>query len=41
MGGLVGTVSAPAFYGTSLVSNPDICKKYKTVDISKGVAYTI
>jgi hypothetical protein len=36
MGGYVG--SAPACYGSSLVSNPDISQKYKIGDISKGVA---
>jgi hypothetical protein len=30
--------SAPAGYGSSLVSNPDISQKYKMGDISKGVA---
>ncbi len=29
---------APACYGSSLGSNPDISKKYKIVDISKGMA---
>jgi hypothetical protein len=33
-GGLVG--SAPACYGNSLGSNPDISQKYKMNDISKG-----
>ncbi len=31
-------VSAPACYGSSLGSNPDIPQKYKMGDISKGVA---
>jgi hypothetical protein len=31
-------VSAPAYYGSSLGSNPDISQKYKMGDISKGVA---
>jgi hypothetical protein len=38
MGGSVG--SAPACYGSSLGSNPDISQKYKMGDISKGVANT-
>ncbi len=36
MGGQVG--SAPAWYGSSLGSNPDISQKYKMGDISTGVA---
>ncbi len=36
MSGSVG--SAPACYGSSLGSNPDISQKYKMCDISKGVA---
>jgi len=36
---LVG--SAPAGYGSSFGSNPDIFQKYKTGDISKGVANTL
>jgi hypothetical protein len=32
--------SAPACYGSSLGSNPDISQKYKMCDISKGVANT-
>ncbi len=42
MGGYVG--SEPAYYGSSLGSNPDISqnmKKYKMGDISKGVANSI
>jgi hypothetical protein len=45
MGGLVG--SAPACYGSSLGSNPDISQNYKKYqnikmgDISKGVANTL
>jgi hypothetical protein len=38
MGGKVG--SAPAYYGSSLGSNPDISQKYNMGDISKGVAST-
>jgi hypothetical protein len=38
MGGSVG--SAPAYYGSSLGSNPDISQKYKMGDINKGVATT-
>jgi hypothetical protein len=34
-------VSAPTCYGNSLGSNPDISKKYKMEDISKGVANTL
>jgi hypothetical protein len=38
-GEIVGEVgSAPACSGSSLGSNPDISKKYKIGDISKGVA---
>jgi hypothetical protein len=33
-----GVCSAPACYGSSLGSNPDIYQKYKIGDISKGVA---
>jgi hypothetical protein len=33
--------SAPACYGRSLGSNPDISQKYKMGDISKGVANTL
>ncbi len=33
--------SVPAYYGSSLVSNPDISQKYKMGDISKGVANTL
>jgi hypothetical protein len=33
--------SAPACYGSSLGSNPDISQKCKMVDISKGVANTL
>jgi hypothetical protein len=36
VGGLVG--SASACYGSSPSSNPDSSQKYKTGDISKGVA---
>jgi hypothetical protein len=36
MGGLVG--SAPACYGSSLASNPDISQKDKMDEIGKGVA---
>jgi hypothetical protein len=32
--------SAPACYGSSLGSNPDITQKYKIDDISKGVNNT-
>jgi hypothetical protein len=32
---------APAFYGNSLGSNPDISQKYKMGDIIKGVANTL
>jgi hypothetical protein len=32
---------APACYGSSLGSNPDISQKYKMGDISKGVANTL
>jgi hypothetical protein len=40
MGGLVG--SAPAFYGSSLGSNPDISEKIKKMgDISEVVANTL
>jgi hypothetical protein len=39
MGGSVD--SAPACYGSSLGSNPDIVQKYKMGDISKGVANTL
>ncbi len=39
MGSLVG--SAPACYGSSLGSNPDISQKYKMGNISKGVANTL
>jgi hypothetical protein len=39
MGGYVG--SAPACYGSSLGSNPDISQKYKMGDLSKGVANTL
>ena len=38
MGGQV--VSAPACYGSSLGSNPDISQKYYKGDIIKGVAST-
>jgi hypothetical protein len=38
MGGEVG--SEPACYCSSLGSNPDISQKYKTGDISNGVANT-
>jgi hypothetical protein len=39
MGGQVG--SAPACYGSSLGSNPDISQKYKMCDISNGLANTL
>jgi hypothetical protein len=39
MGGQVGI--APACFGSSLGSNPDISQKYKVGDISKGVANTL
>ncbi len=39
MGGLVG--STPARYGSLPGPNPDICEKYKMVDISKAVANTL
>jgi hypothetical protein len=39
MGGQVG--SAPACYGSSLGSNPDMSQKYKMCDISKGLANTL
>jgi hypothetical protein len=39
MGGYVG--SAPACYGSSLGSNPDISQKYKMGDLSKVMAYTL
>ncbi len=45
MGGQEGVQSwyrsAPACYGSSLGSNPDISQKYKIGDISKGVANTL
>jgi hypothetical protein len=34
-------VSAPAYYGSSLDSNPDNSQKYKMGDIRKGVANTL
>jgi hypothetical protein len=37
----MGGGSAPAFYGSSLDSNPDISQKYKMGDINKGVANTL
>jgi hypothetical protein len=37
-GGYVG--NAPACYGSSLGSNPDISQKHKMGDIRKGVANT-
>jgi hypothetical protein len=39
MGGLVG--SAPACYGSSLGSNPDISQKYNVGNKSRGVAVTL
>jgi hypothetical protein len=39
MGGQVG--SAPACYGSSVGSNPDISQKHKMGDVSKGVANTL
>jgi hypothetical protein len=39
MGSEVG--SAPACYGSSMGSNPDITQKYKMGDISNGVANTL
>ncbi len=39
MGGKVG--STPACYGSYLVSNSDISRKYKMGDTSKGVANTL
>ncbi len=39
MGGQV--VSAPACYGSSLGSNPDISQKYKVAEGSSGVANTL
>jgi hypothetical protein len=39
MGGKVG--SAPACYGSTLGSNPDIPQKSEMGDISEGVADTI
>ncbi len=39
MGGQVG--SAPACYGSSLGSNPDMSQKYKMCDISKGLVNTL
>jgi hypothetical protein len=36
----VAKCSAPAYYGSSLGSNPDVSQKYKMGDISEGVANT-
>jgi hypothetical protein len=36
----INVTKAPACYGSSLGSNPDISQKFKMGDISKGVANT-